>query len=100
MQIKITAFAKENLDKIDDYYRGEGYARYGTKLRQAIVVKTKLLLDNPQNGQLEESLSKLNQGHRYIVVESKYKLIYLIKEEVIYITDVFDTRQNPIKKQG
>ena len=100
MQIKITAFAKKRLDEIDDYYRGEGYARLGKKLRKAIVVKTKLLAKNPQMGQIEEYLLNLNQDHRYLVVESKYKLIYLVKERIIYITDIFDTRQNPDKIRG
>jgi plasmid stabilization system protein ParE len=100
MQIKITAFARNRLDEIDDYYRGEGYARLGRKLRKAIVVKTKLLAKNPEMGQTEEYLLNLHQGHRYIVVESKYKLIYLEKDRIIYITDIFDTRQNPNKIRG
>jgi len=97
VQIKITAFAIKRLNNIDDYYIGEGYPRYGKKLRQAIVEQTKILSQNPEMGQLESNLSDLKLGHRYIVIQSKYKLIYLLKENVIYVTDIFDTRQNPDK---
>jgi toxin ParE1/3/4 len=47
-------------------------------------------------GQIEENLVSLGLDHRYLV-EGKYKIIYFIKENVIYITDVFDCRQDPQK---
>lgn len=100
MQIKITAFARKRLNNIDDYYKGEGYPRYGKKLRQAIVKRVELIAQNPEMGELESNLSELKQGHRYTIVQSKYKLIYLLKNDMIYITDIFDTRQNPEKMHG
>ena len=44
----------------------------------------------------EESLSDLGKGHRYII-RGNYKIIYKIQNQKMYITDVFDTRQNPEK---
>lgn len=100
MQIKITDFAKKRIDEIDYYYQEKGFDKYGKELRRTIIVKTKLLIKNPQMGQIEENLSILKQGHRYMILESKYKLIYLITDHVIYITDIFDTRQDPDKIHG
>lgn len=48
-------------------------------------------------GQEEEGLKHLNRGHRYLLIKPFYKLIYLIIKPIIYITDIFDTRQDPDK---
>jgi plasmid stabilization system protein ParE len=54
-----------------------------------------LLSQNPELGQEEDYLKELGQGHRYVIVTKLYKLIYLVAAPFIFITDVFDTRQNP-----
>ena len=66
----------------------------------------KLLLDradnlelNPLLGQKEEYLHHLGKDHRRLV-ETHFKIIYLIEGERIYITDFFDTRQDPEKMKG
>jgi hypothetical protein len=53
------------------------------------------LEDYPHLGQEEERLKELDQGHRYLLVDKRYKVIYLIVDPFIYITDIFDTRQDP-----
>jgi plasmid stabilization system protein ParE len=64
-------------------------------LRKDIRKKVQLLSENPELGQEEEHLKELGQGHRYIIVAKLYKLIYLVARPFIFITDIFDTRQNP-----
>ena len=54
---------------------------------------------HPKMGQLEPLLTHLNQNHRR-VIEGHFKIIYFIEEEKIYITDFFDTRQDPSKMKG
>jgi len=44
----------------------------------------------------EETLQQLGEKHRYLV-RGKYKIIYKKVEEGILLTDVFDTRQDPVK---
>jgi hypothetical protein len=44
----------------------------------------------------EENLKDLKQGHRYII-QGNYKIIYRIIGDEIFITDIFDWRQNPTK---
>lgn len=53
-------------------------------------------MSNPESGQIELNLEKLNQNHRYIVC-GNYKVIYKIENNDIIINDIFDGRQNPIK---
>ena len=42
------------------------------------------------------SLLQLDEGHRYLV-SNNYKIVYKNVIEGVLITDVFDTRQDPIK---
>lgn len=48
-------------------------------------------------GQEEERLKHFGKGHRYILVEKTYKVIYRAAKHIIFVTDVFDTRQDPDK---
>jgi len=64
------------------------------------------LLDNaeslslhPFKGQKEEFLNHLNKEHRRIV-DGHVKIIYRISDESVYITDFFDSRQDPDKMKG
>lgn len=95
MEVKITGPAVAQLDLIDEYYTKAGFSDFGKKLRSEIVKAAKLLCTNPKIGQLEENLTHLGQDHRYLVLHSNYKLIYLIQDNILYITDIFDTRQDP-----
>jgi plasmid stabilization system protein ParE len=60
------------------------------------LAKADKLLDNPHVGQLEEYLEHMGQSHRRII-EGHYKIIYRVKGEMIVITDIFDSRQDPSK---
>ena len=42
-------------------------------------------------------LIELGQGHRYILVESHFKIIYIAEGKRVVVTDIFDTHQAPGK---
>ena len=71
------------------------------KIRKSIFDSTRHLSKQSLIGAIEDNLIELKQGHRYIV-EGNYKIIYRIIHDNVYITDVFDCRQNPqkIKKRN
>ncbi|MDZ4822338.1 MAG: hypothetical protein SH856_02655 [Flavobacteriales bacterium] len=50
----------------------------------------------PFIGQFEPLLNHLNHAHRRIIV-GNYKIIHLVFEKKIVITDSFDSRQDPDK---
>jgi plasmid stabilization system protein ParE len=66
------------------------------KIKKAIYSATRPLSKQPFIGTLEENLIDLEQEHRYLV-EGNYKIIYRIIDKNIYITDIFDCRQNPTR---
>jgi toxin ParE1/3/4 len=95
-QIKWTNFAISELKNIFLYYRIVAGEKPAEKIKKSIIFATKPLLKQPLIGTLEENLIELKQGHRYIV-EGNYKIIYFTIDKEIYITDIFDCRQNPTK---
>ncbi len=69
------------------------------EIRDEILDAADGLLLHPLQGQEEPYLKHLGLGHRRLVVRH-YKIIYRIIGEVIYITDVFDSREDPDKVKG
>ncbi|MCL4484092.1 MAG: type II toxin-antitoxin system RelE/ParE family toxin [Bacteroidetes bacterium] len=69
------------------------------EIRDRILDKADTLLLQPFNGQKEPFLEHLGLGHRRLV-ESHYKIIYRVVGEYIYVTDIFDSRQDPDKMKG
>jgi len=83
-------FLKDNLD----------YSSLAiSNLRKSLLSRAKDLSNNPRIGQFEEYLEDLEEGHRRII-EGNFKIIYLIEEDHIYITDFFHTSQDPLSIRG
>ena len=95
-QIIWTNFAISELKNIYLYYRMVASDKVADKIRKSIFDATRPLTKEPLIGQVEENLLDLKQGHRYLV-EGNYKIIYRVVSDNIYITDIFDCRQNPQK---
>ncbi len=69
------------------------------EIRNRILNAADTLLQHPLKGQLEPNLKHLRLYHRRII-EGHYKIIYRVTKEYIYITDIFDSRQDPDKMKG
>lgn len=98
VEIIWTIFSKRQLTEIYHYYIENASLSVAQKLILGIVEESKRLVDNYEIGQREEFLLDRNKEFRYIVFK-KYKIIYWYNAEKsrIEISDVFDTRQNPVK---
>jgi plasmid stabilization system protein ParE len=53
----------------------------------------------PRGGQYEPHLEHLGEGHRRLVV-GHFKVVYRIEGKTIFVTDIFDARQDPRKMKG
>ncbi len=69
------------------------------EIRDEILEAAELLVDNPYIGQKEVYLEHLGLEHRRII-HGNYKIIYRVTKQYIYVTDIFDTRQDPNKMKG
>ena len=69
------------------------------EIKDRILNKADTLLKQPLIGQKEPLLEHLGLGHRRLV-EGHCKIIYKLVGQNIYITDIFDSRQDPHKMKG
>lgn len=69
------------------------------ELRNVLLDKADKLVTIYTHYQQEEYLIHLGKGHKR-AIEGYFKIIYRIEGEFIYVTDFFDTRQDPSKMKG
>lgn len=96
MNVIWTDFALQSLREIFVYYKENVSQKIANNIKAEIFNATKQLKIQPFSGAIDELLQVLNEEHRYLIVKN-YKIIYKILDKKVYITDVFDTRQNPEK---
>ena len=97
MKVLVTSPAKQALKDICDYYRSIEYDLYAVKIRRIILDKIRSLSEFANRGQQEEMLKELGQEHRYLLADSHFKIIYLVEEKRVVVTDIFDTHLSPSK---
>jgi toxin ParE1/3/4 len=96
MKVIWTDFASDSLFEIFKYYKEAAGENVAQRIKSNIFTALRQLKKHPLSGQIETNLQKLGEDHRYII-KGNYKIIYKRVKEGILITDVFDTRQDPVK---
>lgn len=96
MKVEFTDFAKAELQNIYDYYASGANDEIAQKIINRILDEVEHLEQLPKLGSKESLLEKLNRNHRYLVC-GNYKIIFYANATIIFITDIFDCRQNPEK---
>ena len=96
MKVIWTDFASNSLFDIYKFHKEVASENVAQRIKLKIFIATRQLIKHPLSGQIETNLQKLGEDHRYLV-EGNYKIIYKRVKEGILITDVFDTRQDPVK---
>lgn len=98
MRVKLTDKAQNSLREIYEYYKEKQMGKVGRNIRAKVLQKAMKLKQFPYLGQVEDQIENEEFEYRYLV-ESNYKIIYRVqtKDNLIFIHDIFDTRQNPSK---
>ena len=99
MKLVYTEQAVASLQECMDFFLHEVPSEKVNEIRDKILAKADKLLANPYIGQQEEYLEHVGQSHRR-VIEGNYKIIYKIEGDAIFVTDIFDSRQDPAKMKG
>jgi toxin ParE1/3/4 len=99
VKVFYTEQALESLQDCLDFLSIEHSPDKITEIRDRIILKVEKLKSNPFVGQREEYLLHLRLDHRRII-EGNYKIIYRVINDIIYITDIFDSRQDPAKMKS
>ncbi|MES2837465.1 MAG: type II toxin-antitoxin system RelE/ParE family toxin [Bacteroidota bacterium] len=85
------------LNQIEKYLTEETKSlSLAKKYVSKIITSVNHLSEFPESGKEEKLLKKFKKNSRYILVGS-YKIIYRTEAKNVYITDVFHTKQHPIK---
>ncbi|MCL2246036.1 MAG: type II toxin-antitoxin system RelE/ParE family toxin [Lentimicrobiaceae bacterium] len=95
MIIKWYIEAAGDLDKIYDYYMTKS-PRAAAELYNKILDAVEILKTQPSVAPIEQILFGCSEDYRSLVV-GNYKIVYFVKDEFVFIVQIFDCRQNPIK---
>lgn len=98
VEVYWTQFAEDKLTDIYEYYKFNAGITVARNLLNGIIDESLKLEKNSFIGQIEELLSDRVQKYRYLIYKN-YKIIYWMDEvnKIVFISHVFDTRQNPNK---
>jgi len=96
MKVVITDFAINELKSIHAYYKRAASKTVADKLIHKILNAVQKLKLSSRIGTSEPNLQLLGLKHKFILA-GNYKIIFRTEGDKIYITDFFDTRQNPVK---
>ena len=99
MKLVYTEQAIESLHEALEFISEKDSRKKLLEIRDEILKKSDKLVKQPYLGQEEPYLDHLQSGHRRLVY-GHYKIIYRIEGGTIYITDIFDSRQDPAKMKG
>ncbi len=99
LEIQWTAFAKNELKNIYNYYKKNISKKTASNIVIGIINDVSILKNHPKVGPIEELLEGSKENFRCLLSKRNYKIIYWINLEnnLIEIVDVFDVRQNPIR---
>jgi len=101
MKVIYTDQAHDSLDDLSRFLlEGQGWTLEKLlELRTTILDKADSLKTTYNHYQQKEYLEHLGKNHKR-AIEGYFKIIYRVEEKLIYVTDFFDTRQDPEKMKG
>ncbi len=99
MKLVYLPSARKHFREAMEYLHREAGPRVVAKIRAKILDEVERMKQFPKGPQEEEYLTHLGLGHRRAVV-GNYKIIYRTEGDTIYVTDIFDARQDPAKMSG
>ena len=99
MNIIFSDLVLEQLESIYNYLQTKSnYA--AAIIHNHILDEIERLIDFPQIAPIEPELKGFTHTYRSLVVRKTYKVIFYIEDDTIYISALFDCRQNPQKLKG
>jgi len=100
-KVVITQFALFQIKSIYDYHSIYVSLKTAKKIKSEIIASIKMLKNKEVEWQEDEFLGYLNKNHKRLIC-GNYKIIYyyMVDENRVYVADVFDSRQEPVKEKG
>ena len=95
MQVTWNKKALTQLDAVMRYGSQEFGERTMQRLYARIMSYEPLLAANPRLGVAEPLLAGRKREYRSIVVHKLFKLVYYVKDDILHIAALWDTRREP-----
>jgi len=96
MIIQWTQRAENQLDDIFDFIKVENEMA-AIRIYNQILDEVEVLTKFPNIAPVEPLLEDEPITYRSLLVNRRYKIVYFVNDELIYIVAVFDCHQNPNK---
>lgn len=98
-KVLITDFAKENLNLIYEYYKSVANKTVAEKIKSQIKQALQSLKDEHLDWQEDDLLKPIGKNHKRLVC-GNFLIIYYRNTDLkkTFVTDIFDARQDPKKK--
>ncbi len=99
MTVEVTSQARQRLLEIWQRIALDSSPTIADKVEERLLKRVEELKAHPRKGPEEPAMAFRGQGHRFLLL-GRYKILYLIIEDVVFITDFFDTKQHPARMRG
>ena len=92
--------ALQDMEELYDFY-AEKNLNAAARIHNQIIDEVVLLENNPMLGALEETLKHRVKAYRSLVVSNgRFKALYFIENETIFIAGIWNCKQNPEKMES
>lgn len=95
MKVLWLELAEEDIESIYQFYAKDKSIKAANKIYNDILNAADTLSDFPQMAPIEPELSDFDEEYRSLVVYKHFKIIYFFENDFIFISAVWDSRQNP-----
>jgi len=99
MTIEVTTQARHRLFEIWERIARESSPTLADKVEERLLKRASELEAHPHKGPPEPALAFKGQGHRFLLL-GRYKILYIVAGDKVFITDFFDTRQHARRMRG
>ncbi len=97
MKVRFAVWAEICLKEIYNHYSEDAGPEKASEIVNKIIDRAETLRNYSDRGRVEEDLISLGKGYRYLL-EYHYKIIYKVEGEIVTVTDIFSSFQNPAIK--
>ena len=95
MKVKWTEYAIAQRKQVANYIRRQFGAKRKTQFLQEVRETTKQLRHSPNIGPIAPLYADLTMTYQSVIINGLNKMVYFIKDDIIYIVDFWDTRREP-----
>lgn len=99
MKLRITAYAIGNWVESVDLNMSKASLVKRETVMDDVLEETGRLVHSPNDGQVEIWMEDREHVYRRLVV-GHFKVIYRVEDDLIYVTDIFDSRQDHTRMRG